>query len=81
MIDSSIGGIGGCPFAPAATGNIPTEDLVYMLESMGYRTGVDLDKLLAVRSILSEGIQQEPLYGYVAAAGIKGADCAVATQR
>ena len=79
--DSSCAGLGGCPFAPGASGNVATEDLVYMLESMGYRTGVDLDKLLAVRGILSEGIPQEPLYGYVAAAGIKGADCAVATRR
>ena len=42
MLDASIGGIGGCPFAPAATGNIPTEDLVYMLERAGIETGVDL---------------------------------------
>jgi hydroxymethylglutaryl-CoA lyase len=62
--------LGGCPFAPGASGNIVTEDLVYMLESMGFRTGVDLEKLLAVRQILSEGIPDEPLYGYVAAAGI-----------
>jgi hydroxymethylglutaryl-CoA lyase len=46
VLDASIGGIGGCPFAPAATGNIPTEDLVYMLERMGVATGVDLDALL-----------------------------------
>jgi isopropylmalate/homocitrate/citramalate synthase len=46
-LDSSAGGIGGCPFAPAATGNIPTEDLVYMLQRMGVSTGIDLDKLLA----------------------------------
>ncbi|MFV0316111.1 MAG: hydroxymethylglutaryl-CoA lyase [Microthrixaceae bacterium] len=46
VLDSSLGGIGGCPFAPNATGNIATEDLVYMLERMGYRTGVDLDALI-----------------------------------
>ena len=46
-LDSSVGGIGGCPFAPAATGNIPTEDLVYMLARSGVQTGVDLDKLVA----------------------------------
>jgi len=46
VLDASIGGIGGCPFAPAATGNIPTEDLLYMLERMGIATGVDLDALL-----------------------------------
>ena len=46
-LESSAGGIGGCPFAPAATGNVPTEDLVYMLERSGFSTGVDLDKLIA----------------------------------
>jgi hydroxymethylglutaryl-CoA lyase len=47
VLDSSMAGIGGCPFAPNATGNIPTEDLVYLLERMGYPTGVDLDALIA----------------------------------
>ena len=47
MLDSSIGGIGGCPFAPAATGNIPTEDLVYLLGRMGYQTGVELGQAIA----------------------------------
>jgi hydroxymethylglutaryl-CoA lyase len=47
VLDASIGGIGGCPFAPAATGNIPTEDLVYMLRRMGISTGVDLERLIA----------------------------------
>lgn len=47
VLDSSLGGIGGCPFAPNATGNIATEDLVYLLERMGYDTGVDLDALIA----------------------------------
>lgn len=79
--DASLAGLGGCPFAPGASGNIVTEDLVYMLEAMGFRTGVDLDKLVAVRNILTEGIPEEPLYGYVAAAGVKGSDCAVATAR
>jgi hydroxymethylglutaryl-CoA lyase len=46
-LDSSIGGIGGCPFAPAATGNIPTEDLVYLLERGGFRTGLELEALIA----------------------------------
>lgn len=68
--DSSLGGLGGCPFAPGASGNIVTEDLVFMLESMGLRTGVDLDKLLALRKILEEGIPGEPLYGYVPLAGV-----------
>lgn len=68
--DASLGGLGGCPFAPGATGNIVTEDLVFMLESMGYRTGIDLDKLVAIRSLVAEGIPGEPLYGYLAAAGV-----------
>jgi hydroxymethylglutaryl-CoA lyase len=68
--DSSLGGLGGCPFAPGATGNIVTEDLVFMLESMGLRTGIDLDRLLAVRKIVAEGIPGEPLYGYVPDAGV-----------
>lgn len=68
--DSSLGGLGGCPFAPGASGNIVTEDLVFMLESMGLRTGVDLGKLLEIRRILEEGIPGEPLYGYVPLAGV-----------
>lgn len=67
--DASLAGLGGCPFAPGATGNIVTEDLVFMLESMGLRTGIDLDKLLAIRDILRDGIPGEPLYGYVPDAG------------
>jgi hydroxymethylglutaryl-CoA lyase len=70
--DSSMAGIGGCPFAPGATGNIVTEDLVFMLESMGLRTGVDLDKLFAAREILAAAVPNEELYGYVAAAGLPG---------
>ena len=69
-IDSSLGGIGGCPFAPGASGNIVTEDLVFMLEAMGLRTGVDIDKLLAVRNILGEAIPNEPLYGFIPDAGL-----------
>lgn len=68
--DSSLGGLGGCPFAPGASGNIVTEDLVFMLESMGLRTGIDLERLIAVRGILAEGIPGEPLYGHVAQAGL-----------
>lgn len=68
--DSSLAGLGGCPFAPGASGNIVTEDLVFMLESMGLRTGVDIEKLLAVRDIVAQGIPQEPLYGHVAQAGL-----------
>ena len=68
--DSSLGGLGGCPFAPGATGNIVTEDLVFMLESMGLRTGIDMEKLLAIRKIVAEGVPGEPLYGYVPDAGV-----------
>jgi len=68
--DSSLGGLGGCPFAPGATGNIVTEDLVFMLEAMGLKTGIDIDKLLAIRKIVAEGIPGEPLYGYLPDAGV-----------
>jgi len=68
--DSSMAGIGGCPFAPGATGNIVTEDLVFMLEAMGLHTGVDLEKLLAAREILASAVPNEELYGYVPAAGL-----------
>lgn len=53
-LDASIGGIGGCPFAPAATGNIPTDDLLYMLDRSGVHTGVDLDKIIAISGWLEE---------------------------
>ncbi len=68
--DSSLGGIGGCPFAPGASGNIVTEDLVFMLEAMGLRTGIDLSALLAVRALVAESLVGEPLYGFVPEAGI-----------
>lgn len=69
-IDSSLGGIGGCPFAPGASGNIVTEDLVFMLQSMGLKTGIDIEKLLAVRNILTEALPHEPLYGFIPDAGL-----------
>ena len=68
--DSSMAGIGGCPFAPGATGNIVTEDLVFMLESMGLNTGIDLSKLFEARQVLATAVPNEELYGYVAAAGL-----------
>jgi hydroxymethylglutaryl-CoA lyase len=68
--DSSQAGLGGCPYAPGASGNIVTEDLVYLLESMGLRTGVDLEALIAARAIISEGLPGEHLYGYVPDAGL-----------
>lgn len=69
-LDSSLGGLGGCPFAPGASGNIVTEDLCFMLAAMGLRTGIDLDALVAVRSILAEALPGEPLYGFLADAGL-----------
>jgi hydroxymethylglutaryl-CoA lyase len=68
--DSSQGGIGGCPYAPGATGNIVTEDLVFLLESMGLRTGVDIEKLIAARAIVARALPGEPLYGHVPDAGL-----------
>ena len=68
--DASQGGIGGCPYAPGATGNIVTEDLVYLLESMGLDTGIDIEKLLAARKVLAEGLPGEPIYGFVPDAGV-----------
>jgi hydroxymethylglutaryl-CoA lyase len=68
--DSSLGGLGGCPFAPGASGNIVTEDLVFMLESMGLQTGIDLPALLEVRSILKETLPSEELYGFTPEAGL-----------
>lgn len=69
-LDSSLGGIGGCPFAPGASGNIVTEDLVFMLDSMGLKTGIDLDKLLEVRSIVADALPGEELYGFTPDAGL-----------
>ena len=68
--DASQGGIGGCPAAPGATGNIVTEDLVFLLESMGLRTGIDLEKLIAARSVIREGLPGQEIYGHVADAGL-----------
>lgn len=68
--DASQAGIGGCPYAPGATGNIVTEDLVYLLESMGVDTGVDLDALVEARAILREALPGEALYGHVPEAGV-----------
>ncbi|HEY1739903.1 MAG TPA: hydroxymethylglutaryl-CoA lyase [Acidimicrobiia bacterium] len=59
VIDASLGGIGGCPFAPRATGNIPTEDVVFLLERSGYDTGVDLDRLIAASEWLTEQLGRD----------------------
>jgi hydroxymethylglutaryl-CoA lyase len=67
--DSSLGGLGGCPFAPGASGNVITEDLVFMFEAMGVSTGIDLEKLMAARKMMTEAIPQEPTYGHFSLAG------------
>ncbi len=68
--DASHGGLGGCPYAPGASGNVVTEDLVFMFEAMGIATGVDIDRLIAARQVLAEGLPDEPLYGMLPEAGL-----------
>jgi hydroxymethylglutaryl-CoA lyase len=68
--DSSQGGLGGCPYAPGASGNVVTEDLVFMFEAMGLRTGVDLTQLIAARRELQAGLPGEPIYGMTPEAGL-----------
>ena len=68
--DSCLAGLGGCPYAPGASGNVVTEDLVFMLESMGFHTGIDLEKLLESRTVLREGLPAEPMHGQLPKAGI-----------
>ena len=67
--DGSLGGLGGCPFAPGASGNIVTEDLVFMLEGCGFETGVDVEKLLPLRDLISRHLPDEDLHGAFARAG------------
>lgn len=68
--DSSLGGLGGCPYAPGASGNVVTEDLVFMFEAMGIGTGIALDALLRARAPLQSGLPGEPVYGMTADAGL-----------
>ena len=68
--DASLGGLGGCPFAPGATGNIVIEDLVFMLEAMGFDTGVDLDRLVEVRELAHGALPDFVQYGAIAKAGL-----------
>lgn len=70
VFDSSQGGLGGCPASPGASGNIVTEDLVYMFEAMGVDTGIDLEALMDCRKYLKEGLPDEPLYGMTPNAGL-----------
>jgi hydroxymethylglutaryl-CoA lyase len=68
--DSSLGGLGGCPYAPGASGNVVTEDLVFMFEAMGVKTGVNIEKLIAARGPLQAGLPGEPIYGMTPEAGL-----------
>ncbi len=68
--DSSQAGLGGCPYAPGASGNVVTEDLVFLFESMGLHTGVDLHRLVAARAVLQQGLPGEPLHGMLPEAGL-----------
>jgi hydroxymethylglutaryl-CoA lyase len=68
--DASLGGLGGCPYAPGASGNVVTEDLVFMFEAMGVATGVDLEQLIAAREPLKAGLPGEPVYGMTPEAGL-----------
>ena len=70
IFDASLAGLGGCPFAPGASGNIVMEDLCYMLESMGLKTGVNLSKLLSVRNIVSAALPDISMHGAIANAGL-----------
>lgn len=70
ILDGSLGGLGGCPFAPGATGNVVFEDLVFLCETKGFATCIDLEKLVAIRDILKREMPAEPLYGQMARAGL-----------
>ena len=73
MIDSAAGGLGGCPYAPGATGNVATEDVVYMLEGMGIATGVDMAKLVAATNEISRLIGRPPVSRVASALNAKRA--------
>src|SRR5580698_837391 len=70
ILDGSLGGLGGCPFAPGATGNVVFEDLAFLSESKGFATGIDIERLVAVRAILKAEMPGEALYGGLARAGL-----------
>ena len=70
ILDGALGGLGGCPFAPGATGNVVMEDLVFLAETKGFDTGIDLEALIAVRAILTDSMPGETLYGALARAGL-----------
>ena len=68
--DASLGGLGGCPYAPGATGNIVTEDLAFMLEAMGFNTGIDIERLIAVRELVARALPNVVQHGAIAKAGL-----------
>jgi hydroxymethylglutaryl-CoA lyase len=70
ILDGSLGGLGGCPFAPGATGNVVFEDLVFLCGTKGFHTGIDIETLIGVRAILRQEMPDEPLYGGLARAGM-----------
>jgi hydroxymethylglutaryl-CoA lyase len=72
VIDSAAGGLGGCPYAPGATGNVATEDVVYMLEGLGIATGVDMAKLLAATNAISKLLGRPPVSRVASALNAKG---------
>jgi len=70
VFDASLGGLGGCPYAPGATGNIVTEDLAFMLEAMGFDTGIDIERLIKVRELVARALPDVPQHGAIAKAGL-----------
>jgi hydroxymethylglutaryl-CoA lyase len=69
--DASLAGLGGCPFAPGATGNIDTEDTVFLLEQLGFDTGADVEKLVALRREVESWLPRERFSGAIARAGLR----------
>ncbi|SLN32453.1 hydroxymethylglutaryl-CoA lyase [Oceanibacterium hippocampi] len=76
IVDASIGGLGGCPFAPRATGNIVMEDLAFLCQTKGLETGIDIERLIAVREIVAAAMPGETLHGAMARAGLPTAELA-----
>jgi hydroxymethylglutaryl-CoA lyase len=68
--DSALAGLGGCPFSPGASGNVATEDVVFMFEAMGLRTGIDIDAMIACRTFLSDNLPDDKLHGHLPLAGV-----------
>lgn len=69
VFDASLAGLGGCPFAPGATGNVVLEDLIFLAETKGFDTGIDVEQIIAIRSILQDAMPEEELHGALAKAG------------